>query len=328
MAALDTKMREANIRIKEAEARAEKAEASAVLAKANVIASNAVNNAAPKNNGMLGGLFNDQASDRTSSLRSLNGGSGFDFGGEFDSVLPTDVASSLSADTNPATAFNNSSNPAASASAKQKNAITVTKYNAKNIENLFGLIKLDNYVNTADESLESYINEIRKLSENQESRLRFAALRELRTMGEVVGVDKDTIFGFILEVKSSKDGTDIVAAYADGRARVVDPDGTCTEWEPVMSTITEKSKALVRDAEQLFINFHEWKDSRDANLQEGYCRLTALTGGGFKILEGEYTKAVNIPQTKNVINNAFNLRKIVKTGKDDVPVASTGITWG
>jgi len=62
---------------------------------------------------------------------------------------------------------------------------------------------------------------------------------------------------------------DIVAAYADGRARVVDPDGTCTEWEPVMSTITEKSKALVRDAEQLFINFHERKDTRDAKLQEG-----------------------------------------------------------
>lgn len=105
---------------------------------------------------------------------------------------------------------------------------------------------------------------------------------------------------------------DTVVAYEDGRVRYLGCDGKGILWEPEIDLITEDAKNAVKEGETVFLNTREWYDERKIGLSRGYIRFSTLTAGGLKILEGEYEKAMQVPQFAHLINSMMKIMKAVK----------------
>lgn len=193
-----------------------------------------------------------------------------------------------------------------------KSKISDSISNDELINAIFGKVRLENYVNPVDDSIEAYIAEINKLTKDGESIFQYTAYRELSHLGEVVNVSSDEVFGLVLEVGVDDNRVDTVAAYEDGRVRYLGCDGKGILWEPEIDLITEDAKNAVKEGETVFLNTREWYDERKIGLSRGYIRFSTLTAGGLKILEGEYEKAMQVPQFAHLINSMMKIMKAVK----------------
>jgi hypothetical protein len=149
---------------------------------------------------------------------------------------------------------------------------------------------------------------VRKIAEDQngESRVRALAYNWLRARNETVPAG--VWLGVIVEVPVD-DGTDVLAAYADGRVRYINHIGAMSFFEDAPPEIVAGAKALVESAAAAGALFEPLPGARTA--PTGDLRFTVLTASGLHIVQGSWQDIGSEPKLDRILNNAIRLLQLV-----------------
>jgi hypothetical protein len=94
-----------------------------------------------------------------------------------------------------------------------------------------------------------------------------------------------TVLGVIVEV-AMKDGEDLVAAYADGRARYYNYSGAGVVWETDDPSLNPQIEALLDEGRKIVMVIGPWKQKRPDPPGAKQVRLNILTPSGLHFGEG------------------------------------------
>jgi hypothetical protein len=142
--------------------------------------------------------------------------------------------------------------------------------------------------------------------QNQESRVRALAYNWLRARNETVPAG--IWLGVIAEVPVD-DGTDVLAAYADGRVRYINHTGAMSFFEGAPPEIAAGAKAVVDSAAAAGGLFKPLPGARTA--PAGDLRFTVLTANGLQVVQGSWQDIGSDPKLDQILNNAIRLLQLV-----------------
>jgi hypothetical protein len=131
----------------------------------------------------------------------------------------------------------------------------------------------------------------------EESRVRFLAGVELRKLGQSVSIPKE-LLGVIVEYPLDG-GLDVVACYADGRARYINHSGRAPIfWEEpgAIFEIDEAIKAVLTQAKVIFDKIGPWEKARLPFPERGRTRITMLSTDGLYFRRGPFGRGVPQPR--------------------------------
>lgn len=95
------------------------------------------------------------------------------------------------------------------------------------------------------------------------------------------------VYGVVVEV-GLEEGLDIVAAYADHRARYFNYSGAGVIWEHPESSLDPVIDALLGAAERIVDHIGPWEGARPAAPASGEARVNILTPSGLHFGQGPY----------------------------------------
>lgn len=178
---------------------------------------------------------------------------------------------------------------------------------------MFGNLDLKEYVQVDSSDRNLYLQKLQDLTASKESRLRFAAYKEIRNLNEQSrDINLNEVLGFIMEVGVAIGKIDRIAVYPDGRARYYGFDGKMAIWEPQLSPITKLIMDILSNVEPVFSNTLSWKDDYQKDLMQAYIRFTVLTPNGYKNIDGEFSKIASAREYQNIIKSATQLIQMLK----------------
>jgi hypothetical protein len=153
--------------------------------------------------------------------------------------------------------------------------------------------------------------------ELQESRLRVLAYNRLREKGESVPTKK--LLGVVVEV-GLEDGLDVLAAYADGRARYINQVESMSVFETAPPEIAAKIPPLLAAAQQVVDQIGPWDKERLAPPHRGTIRLSFLVSDGLYFGQGPLEEFQRDPKAGPVIAATLALLNAIvdqATGKSE-----------
>jgi hypothetical protein len=130
-----------------------------------------------------------------------------------------------------------------------------------------------------------------------ESRSYLQAWRFLRDLG--VQPDKSiaaTVFGVIVEVHLPNKGRDVLAAYADHRARFFGHGGGAIFWENPDASLDGDIDALLAAANDLSRIIGVWEGPTPDEVATGIARISLLTPSGLRFGQGTITSLSKDPK--------------------------------
>lgn len=181
------------------------------------------------------------------------------------------------------------------------------------VNTLFGKIDLNDYVQENNKSGTMSSDDLKKLCQSKESRLKFAAYGESRKRNIILeDINPNEILGVVMEVAIDKTKVDRIAVYSDGRARYLRFNGKLLIWEQHFFPIVKVIVDAISKAEKLFVDVNEWEDTFRRNIKKGDIRITTLTPNGYKIIEGEFSSVARINQNQDFIKTMMQLIQMLQ----------------
>lgn len=119
---------------------------------------------------------------------------------------------------------------------------------------------------------------------SQESRLRALAFNRLRAMGEQV--QPKILLGAIIEV-GLDNGLDVLAAYADHRARYINAVEKMSVFEPAPEALVPKIDKLLKISQTIVNQLGPWDKPRLARPNTGSIRMSFLVSDGLYFGQGD-----------------------------------------
>lgn len=152
--------------------------------------------------------------------------------------------------------------------------------------------------------------QIRSLAEDsaEESRIRLLAYNWLRAQGYSVAARE--LFGVIVEVRLDG-GLDVLAAYADGRARYINHTGKVAVFEAAPAELAAKAQETVEFAKVAVHQIGPWDMPRLPAPKLGNVRLTFLVSDGLYFGEGPFNIMQDEPMAAPIIQKAGELLQLV-----------------
>jgi hypothetical protein len=142
--------------------------------------------------------------------------------------------------------------------------------------------------------------------QNKESRVRALAYNWLRARHETVPAA--AWLGVIVEVPVDN-GTDVLAAYVDGRVRYINHTGAMSLFEGAPPEIAAGAKAVVDSAAAAGGLFKPLQGSRTAPTRD--LRFIVLTADGLRVVQGSWQEIGSDPKLDQILNNATRLLHLV-----------------
>jgi hypothetical protein len=140
-----------------------------------------------------------------------------------------------------------------------------------------------------------------------ESRINLQAWHLLREIGvEPSPEEAELVFGVVVEVGTPK-GTDLVAGYADHRARYWNFSGAGVVWERPDDTLDGLIDDLLQKGSTVAQRIGPWKECRPAPPSDGNARLNLLTPSGLHFGEGPMSLLSRDALGGPVLSSAFQL---------------------
>jgi len=140
-----------------------------------------------------------------------------------------------------------------------------------------------------------------------ESRQYLQAWQFLRDLGaHPPSPDAKTILGVVVEVGMPK-GVDLVAAYADYRARYYNYSSAAVIWELPNASLNQRIDNLLQTGAIAVQAIGPWKDTRPAAPTNGIARINLLTPSGLHFGEGPMDALAKDSLGGPVINAALQL---------------------
>lgn len=146
--------------------------------------------------------------------------------------------------------------------------------------------------------------------ETMESRVRVLACNTLLSQG--IKPAKKTLLGVIVEV-GLPGGLDVLAAYADGRARYINYAEKLLIWENETRESAELITKLFDAAGPVVKQIGPWDQPRLSFPEEGMVRLSFLVSDGLYFGQGPFTALAKDPMGAPVIQAAVQLMTYLTT---------------
>jgi hypothetical protein len=153
------------------------------------------------------------------------------------------------------------------------------------------------------------ISILRKITETPglESRHYLEAFHFLRTLGITAPPERvKEVLGVVVEV-GTRNGLDLVAAYADHHARYLNFSGAAVAWERPSMLLDEKIDALLNRAAPVVRAIGLWDKKRPDAPPTGQMRINFLTPSGLHFGQGEINAISKDPLVGPVVSAAFQL---------------------
>ena len=148
---------------------------------------------------------------------------------------------------------------------------------------------------------------LRTLTENQESRVELLAWTALRELGELPPPQRaKEVLGVIVEV-AMNGGEDLVAAYAERKARYYNYSGAGVVWETDNPRLNPQIEALLEAGRKVVAVIGPWEQKRPDIPTSNKVRLNILTPRGLHFGEGDMNAMSRDPMGGPVIKTAFDL---------------------
>jgi hypothetical protein len=142
-----------------------------------------------------------------------------------------------------------------------------------------------------------------------ESRVRLQAWHVLRELGvEPTSEEAKQVLGVVVEVGMRK-GTDLVAGYADHRARYWNFSGAGIVWERPNDSLDGLIDDLLKKGSSVVQRIGPWKEPRPAAPPNGVARLNFLTPSGLHFGQGPINAIAADQMGGPVLSSAFQLMK-------------------
>jgi hypothetical protein len=140
-----------------------------------------------------------------------------------------------------------------------------------------------------------------------ESRIRLQAWHVLRELGEKPPQEKEKeMLGVVVEVGMPK-GLDLLAAYADHRARYFNYSGAGILWERPDDSLDSAVDDLLTAGSAVVQEIKPWEQVRPPEPTKGNVRINLLTPSGLHIGQGP-TEALNLdPMGGPILASSFRL---------------------
>jgi len=140
-----------------------------------------------------------------------------------------------------------------------------------------------------------------------ESRIRLQAWHVLRELGERPPQEKEKeLLGVVVEVGMPK-GLDLLAAYADHRARYFNYSGAGILWERPDDSLDSAVDDLLKAGSAVVHDIGPWGQVRPPEPAKGNVRINLLTPSGLHIGQGP-TEALNLdPMGGPILASSFQL---------------------
>jgi hypothetical protein len=144
------------------------------------------------------------------------------------------------------------------------------------------------------------------LDANEESRLRLLAGHWLRANGHPA--PSQEVLGVVVEVPL-EEGLDVLAAYADGRARYINHTGRVAVFDGAPQEVAQQARVLVASA--IPDSARAASASSSHAVGAGQVRFTFLSVDGARAHEGFFSDIVRDPLAAPVLDNAQKLLDLV-----------------
>jgi hypothetical protein len=141
---------------------------------------------------------------------------------------------------------------------------------------------------------------------NEESRLRLLAAHWLRANGQPA--PSQEVLGVVVEVPL-EEGLDVLAAYADGRARYINHTGRVAVFDGAPEEMATQARVLVASA--IPDSARASTTSASGAPHAGHVRFTFLSVDGPRVHEGFFSDIVRDPLAAPVLENAQKLLDLV-----------------
>jgi hypothetical protein len=191
------------------------------------------------------------------------------------------------------------------------------KPEALSIEPWKTLHRASNAMNSSDS--QAAVQALRSLLETPqlESRVILQIWHALRSLGEKPpeAIQKQ-LLGVVVEVGMPK-GLDLLAAYADHRARYCNYSGAGIVWERPNDTLDESIDDVLRKGSEVVSKIGPWRGVRPPAPGDGQARINLLTPSGLHFGEGTMDQLGKDPMGGAVLGAAISLmqRLIELSGK-------------
>lgn len=144
-----------------------------------------------------------------------------------------------------------------------------------------------------------------------ESRMALQAWHILRELGEQPPVELEKqVLGVVVEVGLPQ-GLDLVAGYADHRARYFNLSGAGVVWECPSNALDEAIDNLLKVGSLVVRTIGPWRDARPPAPVNGNARLNMLTPSGIHFGEGPMDALSNDTAAGAILGSALRLMQLL-----------------
>ena len=158
---------------------------------------------------------------------------------------------------------------------------------------------------------------------NLETRVCLQAWHSLRELGEAPpSENQKTVLGVVVEVGMRK-GLDLVAAYADHRARYFIFSGGGILWERQDDSFDELIDEILNAGSAVVQVIPPWRQSRPPEPTKGNVRINVLTPSGLHLGQGPIETLKRDPMGGPILSGAFSLaQRLIGLTKTEKPFDS------
>jgi hypothetical protein len=158
---------------------------------------------------------------------------------------------------------------------------------------------------------------------NLDTRVCLQAWHSLREAGETPPQEKEKeVLGVVVEVGMPK-GLDLVAAYADHRARYFIYSGGGILWERQDDSFDKLIDDVLKAGAAVVRAIQPWKQSRPPEPKKGNVRINLLTPSGLHLGQGPIDSLKQDPMGGPILLSAFKLsQKLMALTKKELPFDS------